>query len=205
VVNTVTGPTDPTETLPPAAQPFRWTRALYAQLREAGILGEDDRVELVEGELVEMAAVGAPHNVAVGLADDVLRETFGRGFHVQVQGPMALGDTSEPEPDVAVIPGNRRDYTHDHPTTAALVIEVADTSLRYDRERKASLYARAGIAEYWIVNLVERVIEVHREPAPDRTAPFGASYTRRMIVEVDGNIAPLAAPDRPVRVSALLP
>lgn len=186
-------------------QPFRWTREQYAQLRDAGILGEDDHVELIEGELIEMAAKKAPHRVAVGLADDVLRTTFGPGFHVQVQDPLGLGARSEPEPDVAVIPGQRRDYLTDHPAMAALVVEVADSSLRYDRERKGSLYARARIPEYWIMNLLERVLEVYRDPRPDRTAVYGASYAQRLILEAGGTITPLAAPTMAVHVAALLP
>lgn len=195
----------PADRLDEVVRSFRWTRDLYGQLRDAGILGEDDRVELIEGELVEMAAKNAPHRVAVGLADDVLRSIFGAGYHVQIQDPLGFGAFSEPEPDAAVIPGDRRDYRDQHPSTAVLVVEVAESSLRYDRERKASLYARMQIPEMWLVNLQERVLEVYREPRADRTAAFGASYSVRLILEPTDTVAPLAAPQTTVAVAALLP
>jgi Uma2 family endonuclease len=188
-----------------APRPFVWTRSLYQRLGEVGIFHEDDPVELIEGQLIRKAPKTPPHSVATGVSSDVLREVFRPGFHVQVHSPLGLGDHSEPEPDLAVVPGSPRDYGDDHPGNAALAVEVAESSLGFDREYKASLYARFNIPEYWIVNLQERILEVHREPAPDRTAVYGASYTRRVIREADASITPLAAPDHPVRVADLLP
>jgi Uma2 family endonuclease len=185
-------------------RPFVWTRALYQRLGEVGILHEDDHVELIEGELIQMAAKKRPHVLAVAVASDTLRDVFRPSFHVQLQDPLGLGDRSEPEPDIAVIAGRARDY-QDHPTTAALVVEVADSTLRYDRNRKGSLYARFGIQEFWIINLQERVLEVYREPADDRTARYGARYARQAIVGADGTVSPLAAPDQTVKVADLLP
>jgi Uma2 family endonuclease len=178
---------------------------MYHRLSEVGLLTEDDPIELIEGELVRMAARNPPHSVAVAVASEVLREVFRLGYHIRGQDALGLGDRSEPEPDIAVVAGSPRDYRVEHPRTAALVVEVADTSLRYDRTRKSSLYARFDLPEFWIINLQERVLEVYREPAEDRTAHYGASYTRRFIVEADGIVAPLAAPNRQVRVGDLLP
>jgi Uma2 family endonuclease len=162
-------------------------------------------VQLVEGEIVAMPPQREPHIVSVGLAGDALAAAFGDGFHVRVQGPLGLAERSEPEPDLAVVPGQRRDYLAAHPSSAVLVVEVADSTLAYDRRQKASLYARHGIQEYWIVNLQERVLEVHRDPMRDPTAVYGASYRFREVILAEGQIAPLAAPNRQVKVTDLLP
>jgi Uma2 family endonuclease len=109
-----------------------------------------------------------------------------------------VSDTSEPEPDLAVVRGSARDYVDQHPTSAALVVEVSDTSLDYDRTRKARVYAQAGIAEYWVVNIVAGVLEVHRDP--------GESGYRSVLTLRSGEaVAPLAGDGTPVAVADLLP
>ena len=118
---------------------------------------------------------------------------------------MALDDDSEPEPDIAVVAGGPRDYLDAHPARPALVVEVAYTSVAFDREHKSSLYARAGVADYWIVNLVERVLEVRRRPVPSTTAPYGWTYEALEMFGPDDAVAPLAAPSSPVAVADLLP
>ncbi|MBI4572140.1 MAG: Uma2 family endonuclease [candidate division NC10 bacterium] len=100
------------------------------------------------------------------LTQDALRKAFGEGTHVRIQLPLALDPSSEPEPDVTVVRGSPRDYRDAHPSAALLVVEVADTTLSHDRDQKGSLYARAGVADYWIVNLVDQVLEVYRDPGP---------------------------------------
>ena len=90
--------------------------------------------------------------------------------------PVALDDESAPEPDLAVVPGARADYRASHPPRPALALEVADSSLDFDREHKGSLYARAGVQDYWIVNLIDRVLEVYRDPGQDPSAPYGWRY-----------------------------
>jgi Uma2 family endonuclease len=124
---------------------------------------------------------------------------------VRIQEPLALDQESEPEPDVAVVPGSHRDWRHAHPARATLVVEVADTSLAFDREHKGSLYARAGLADYWIVNLVDRVLEVRREPVADPAAPFGWRYAAVERLGPEALVAPLARPDARVAVADLLP
>lgn len=125
----------------------RWTRDEYERMIDAGILGPDDRVELVGGEILEMSPERSPHAAAIDLGAETLRRAFGAGFTVRTQHPLALGADSEPEPDLAVVPGTPRDYAAAHPTSALLVVEVADTSLAYHRSTKAKLYANASITD----------------------------------------------------------
>lgn len=183
----------------------RWTRHEYDRLGELGVLHEDEPVELVAGHLIVSEPKGMPHATAVGLTADALRAAFGPGWVVRVQDPIALDDESEPEPDVVVVPGTHRDYLDAHPTQAALVVEVAESSLTLDRDRKGSLYARAGVEDYWIVNLVERVVEVYRQPARDVTAPSGWRYGSVEVLPPGAPVSPLARRDVQVTVADLLP
>src|SRR5262245_7101463 len=121
----------------------RWTRKEYQKLGEFGIVPEDDPVELLDGHLIVAEPKGAPHETMVRLTARALTRAFGDDWLVYTQGPIALDDASEPEPDVVVVPGGEFDYFEDHPARPALVVEVADTSLYYDRGRKGSAYARA--------------------------------------------------------------
>src|SRR5689334_16415225 len=142
----------------------RWTRREYARLIDHGLLDEDEPIELLDGLLLVKEPQSSPHRTAVLLVAKALERAFGEGWFAQVQSPIGLDDRSEPEPDVCVIQGSPRDYALAHPTHPALIVEVALTGLRVARRRKAAAYARSGIADYWIVNLVDRVLEVHREP-----------------------------------------
>jgi Uma2 family endonuclease len=165
---------------------------------ETGILGPEDHVELLDGEIIEMSPEKSRHATAVDLALEALRAAFATGHTVRVQHPLALGEASEPEPDLAVVAGSPRDYAAGHPASALLVVEVADSSLEYDRKRKAHAYAGAGIEDYWIVNLTGACLEVYRSPSPDGYRSV-ATHSR------DASITPLAAPDAVVRVADLLP
>lgn len=180
--------------------PFRWTREQYDRAIEAGVFGPADKIELLEGELVYKMSQNEPHAVATGLASDVLREAFGAAAHVRDEKPIALSDLSEPEPDLVVVPGERRDYLASHPEPSAvlLLVEVADSSLLQDRSRKVRIYAEANITEYWIVNLVDRVLEVHRDPA-------GGAYQTKTTHKPGESVAPVARPDASVAVASLLP
>lgn len=183
----------------------RWTREEYHTMAEAGILRPDERVELIEGEIVAMPPQSAPHAVAVSLAQEALRVVIGPGFHVRSRSPLSLGSDSEPEPDAAVLLGTLRDYAEAHPTTALLVVEVADATIAFDRERKASPYARASIPEYWIVNLSERGLEVHRDPGPLAGRPSEYGYRSVERFAPPDSATPLASGGHPVRVTDLLP
>jgi Uma2 family endonuclease len=176
----------------------RWTREEYERMVDAGILGPSDRVELVEGEIVVTSPERGPHAAAIDLGSEALRRIFGAGFTVRVQHPLALGLESEPEPDIAIVRGSPRDYVSGHPSSAVLVVEVSDSSLDYDRATKASLHARAGIAEYWIINLVDPCLEVHRDP---RDAAGYQSVTR---LDRGSKVSPLAAPHSHVAVDDLI-
>ena len=183
----------------------RWTRAEYERLIELGVFQPGEPIELIGGELMVAEPQSSEHYTAIRKCTKVLETVFGPGWEVRTQGPIGLDDESEPEPDIAVVPGSPDDYRSAHPSRAVLTLEVAQSSLRNDRERKGSLYARAGLADYWVLNLVDRVLEVYREPAVDAEAPFGWRYARREVVTASGRVAPLAAPGAMVAVADLLP
>ena len=183
----------------------RWTRTEYDRLIEIGFLDEDEPVELVGGQLIVAEPKGTGHSVAIELAAEALRKAFGAGWTVRVQDPIAPDDESEPEPDVAVVAGSPREYLAAHPSRPALVLEVSDSSLAFDRRDKGSLYARAQILDYWIVNLVDRVLEVCRDPVLSADAPYGWSYGRVQCLGPEESISPMAAPAASIRVADLLP
>lgn len=191
-------------TRPPAAVRKRWTRGEYEQLAKLGIFHPDERLELIEGEIFELTPQGSGHATAVVLTSEAIRERLEPDYIVRVQLPLALDDFSEPEPDIAVVPGAARDYRDAHPTMAALVIEIADTTLDYDRHTKAPLYARAGIPEYWIVNLADRQLEVYRNPGPLAESPGGFGYRLRLVLS-PGEEAVAPGTTRAMKVDELLP
>ena len=131
---------------------YRLSRNEYDRAVEAGVFEPDSKLELVDGDLLAMTPQGSRHATGVDLVADSLRHAFRTGFHVRMQLPLAIDDYSEPEPDVAVVTGQIRDYRDAHPTSSLLVVEVSDDSLRHDRTVKQRLYARCGIPEYWILD-----------------------------------------------------
>jgi Uma2 family endonuclease len=169
------------------------------------VLHEDEPVELIGGELIVAEPKGTPHSTAIALAAEALRTAFGPGWLVRLQDPVALDDDSEPEPDLVVVPGGPRDYLAEHPSTPVLIVEVAESSLAFDRHHKGSLYARAGLPDYWIVNLVDRAVEVYRRPGRDAAAPFGWRYVDVETFRIGAAIALLARPDVAIPVADLLP
>lgn len=188
-------------------QLYRWTRQEYEQLTELGAF-DGKRVELIGGQIVQMSPKKPPHSVATGLAEENLTQVFPRGrFTIRVQDPLALAEFDEPEPDVAVVIGEHRDYLAGHPTAeqTLLVVEVADSSLAYDLGPKADLYAAAGIKDYWVVNIPDRTIEVHRRPSPHPSSDTQHRYAERQTVRPGGYVVPLAAPEQRILVDDLLP
>ena len=171
----------------PADPIWRLTVEKYHRMIDAGILGDDDPVELLEGWLVEKMSKNPPHRVATGLTRGQLAGSLPAGWHVDTQEPITTGD-SEPEPDVAVIRGNPRDYAERHPGAAdvALVVEVADATLQRDRTTKKRVYARAGVTVYWIVNLVDRSVEVDADPTGPAAKP---DYRARTDHPESGSVA----------------
>ena len=178
-------------------QTRRWTRFEFERLVDLGVFRPGERLELLDGRLVVGEPQGVSHATGIRMAEEALRAAFGAGWEVRGQMPVALDAYSEPEPDVAVVRGSFRDYRHEHPSRPVLVVEVAESSLRLDR-RKGRLYARAGVPEFWLVNLIDGVLEVHRRPTHSRY-----SEVRRL----GGTelVSPLHAPDASIVVAELLP
>ena len=188
-----------------AIETRKWTRIEYDRLAEAEILRSADRIELLGGALIVKEPQASPHITAIRLVQRALIAAFGPGWDVREQAPVALDDDSEPEPDISVVAGDPRDYRDAHPQRPALVVEVALSRLSFDREHKGSLYARAGIVDYWIVNLPDRRVEVYRDPVPDAGAVFGWRYGRTMVLRPDEQVSPLAAAATAIPVADLLP
>jgi len=188
---------------PPAGvQRYRFTPDQFEQLGRLGLF-DHLRVELIGGEIVQMPPIGPEHSVGKTYTASAWQRRKQPKWHVRVDDPLRIGD-SEPVPDVAIVPGKPSDYRAHHPTTALLVIEIADTSLEYDRTEKMSLYAAAGILEYWIVNLVERCVEVYREPAsPAAGTAFNARYRALRYYGLDETVQPLFEPTLAIPVRAL--
>ncbi len=171
-----------------------WTRLEYDRLIETGFFQVGDKVELLGGQLMVAEPQGSRHAATVSLVADALRAAFGSGWYVMAQLPVALDDESEPEPDVAVVPGTAREYWDAHPSRPVLVVEVADSSAALDRERKLSLYARAGVPDYWIANLGESILEVYRRPVPSPEAFYGWGYAEVQRLGLGATISPVALP-----------
>ena len=149
-----------------------WTRAEYEHLIDLGAFTTRDRLELIEGEILEKMPQNEPHEAGIMFCTEILGDIFRAGYVVRAQLPLSLGANSVPEPDFAVVNGRSRDFVQRRPTSAVLIVEVSDSSLAYDRTTKAKLYARAAVPEYWILNLNERILEVYRKPV-------GTEYTER--------------------------
>ena len=182
----------------------RWKRIEYDRLVDLGVF-EGEPLELIGGQLIVAEPKGAYHSAAVSSAEYALRAGLPSGWIVRTQQPVSLDDESEPEPDLAVVPGRPGDYRHAHPARPALAVEVSDSSLHLDRQQKGSLYARAGIEDYWIVNLVDRALEIYRDPIPDPSAIYGWRY-RSVITLVPPAVAvPLAFASSRIAVADLLP
>jgi Uma2 family endonuclease len=180
-------------------RPHRFSSAEYHRMAELGILHEDSRVELIRGQIVDMAPIGTAHIAMVNRLNRVLAPLVAAVGSVSVQNPIRLGDGVEPEPDIAVLRLREDDYEEalPRPEDVLLLIEVADSSLPDDRGWKADLYAAAGIQDYWIANLIERVFEVRR-------LPRGGRYQEISRVGSEGVLEPLLLPGVRIRAAALL-
>jgi Uma2 family endonuclease len=188
------------ENSPVMAPHWKLSTSEYHRMIAVGILQEDDRIELIEGELIDMAPIGFQHS---GLTNSLI-ELLGyptRGLAIaSVQNPIGIGSRSEPQPDFALLKPHPDRYISRLPRAedTLLIVEIADASLRYDREVKGPLYARAGIPEYWIVNIPERTIEVHR--LPDQQS----GRYKDIHIASAGSVAPSAFPDVVINLSELL-
>ncbi|MGI2906322.1 Uma2 family endonuclease [Tolypothrix sp. VBCCA 56010] len=177
-----------------------WTVADYHRMAETGILDEDERVELLEGKIIWMSAKGTAHRSAVGRTDYLLKNRLRNRAWVSIQDPIKLNQRSEPEPDVAVVQIDPLDYADHHPTPSEvyLIIEVADSSLKFDCETKGKAYAQAGIADYWVIDVVNRQLYVFREPNEE-------GYQSKVILGEDARISPLQFADLQIVVLEMLP
>src|SRR5438552_11674471 len=157
----------------PPPPPYRFTVKQYHRMIETGVLTEDDRVELLEGRIVPKMPHNPPHDAAVDLAQTIIAAMLPTGWRVRVQSAITTAD-SEPEPDVSVVRGPARRYARSHPRPRdiALIIEVADTSLREYRNDKGRLYARARIPVYWIVNLLHACVEIYTQPKAGKSPAY---------------------------------
>jgi len=178
----------------------RWTREEYYRAWKAGVFGPEERLELLDGEILQKMTPLPPHATAMSKTAHALTAAFGPGYYARQQLPVTLTDQSEPEPDVLIVPGTPDDYAarHPGPGDARLLVEISDTTLRLDQGRKQRAYARSGILEYWIVNLPERRLQVYRDPAE-------SGYRRVASFSEGESVAPLAAPGASVSVAGLLP
>jgi len=174
----------------------RFSRDEYNEMARRGILRPEERVELICGEILAMTPQGTPHAAFIDFLDAQLQRAFGEQVAVRTQLPLAISDTSEPEPDLAVVPGQPLDYVHAHPTTALLIVEVAETSLSFDRTTKAKLYGEHLIPEYWIVNIGDRQLEVFRNPS-------NSGYETHEVLRADESVTPLHAPNFSLPLTAL--
>lgn len=180
-----------------AIKPRTWTREEYERLTDLGVFHEDERLELIEGEILEMAPQKARHAGTVQAAHAAVQAVLRTGYTIRVQLPLIQGEFSEPEPDLAVVQGGPRDFFETHPDAADLVVEVSDSTLPFDRSRKLGVYSRHGIPEVWIANLVDERLEVFRNPD-------AGSYRERLELEKGDRVASAVLRD-PVEVAELLP
>ena len=185
------------------ARPKRWNREEYVRLYELGFFGER-KVELIGGVIDIMSPQKNDHVISVERTFDVMRLVYGPAHWVRNQATLNLGKHFMPDPDIAVLKEAMQDVGDKYPTSALLVIEVSDTTLSRDR-RKGSMYAAHGIADYWIVNLVDRQVEVYRNPTQDADQPFGFGYGDKHTFNPGATLHPLSAPQANVRVDDLLP
>ncbi len=179
-----------------------WTVKEYHRMAEAGIFDEDERVELLEGKIIWMSAIGTAHRSAVGRTNKYLQKHLGDNNKawISIQDPIQLDDYSEPEPDIAVVKIDRLDYADHHPTPEEvyLVIEVADTTFKKDCETKGKAYAAAGIIDYWVLDVINRQLHVFREPLEN-------GYKSEVILKENDSISPLNFADFNIDILEMLP
>jgi Uma2 family endonuclease len=188
-----------TAILPPTAPtPYRFSVEEYHKLGEAGIFQPEDRVELLDGEIIVMSPIGIRHVMAVTWINECLVEQARRRYFVSPGNPVWLHDHSEPQPDMMLVPRVRPMVRHPHAEDVFLLVEVSDTSLAYDRGRKLAAYARAGVREYWIINLEDDCIEVFREP-------LDGAYRTELRFVSGQTFSPLAFPDVVVAGADVIP
>jgi len=180
------------------AATYKFTVQEYYRLYEAGVLEDRDRIELLNGELIIMHPIGERHAQAMTNVASYLAEQMRRRFMISPQNPVELDQFSAPQPDLVLVPWARKSKRHPTPAEVFLIVEISDTSLRYDRGDKLHAYAAVGIREFWIVNLEADTIEIYRQPE-------GVTYREQLVVPLEGTASPLAFPDVSIAVADIIP
>ncbi len=199
-MNSLNNQLKPNLTLEPSSLK-RWTVQDYHRMSELGILNSDERTELIAGQITLMAAKGTPHVTTLRLLATALDELLAeQSAFVSTQDPIQLDDFSEPEPDLAIIRGTILDYVdhHPRPDRVYLVVEVADSTLKHDCEVKDKVYAQAGIADYWVLDVKNRQLHIFRNPT-------STGYTSHLILKEPNQVAPLAFPNLVLTLISILP
>jgi Uma2 family endonuclease len=183
---------------------LRWTVAEFHELAALPKF-ENRRMILVDGEILDLPPANHPHDLGIGLVQLALATIFGSGsYWVRVQMALPLGLTTDLIPDLAVVLGAMRMHTV-QPSSALLVVEVADSSLAYDTGDKSNLYAAGGIEDYWVIDVANRAVHVFRDPVRDASAPHGFRYRNQQTFDDSATVIPRAMPSASVLVAALLP
>ena len=177
-----------------------WTVQEYHQMSDLGILDPSQRTELIAGQIILMTSKGTPHVVTLQLLANNIQEQLGKTALIRTQDPIRLDNFSEPEPDLVIVQGTILDYTEHHPVPddIYLVIEVADSTLKQDCEVKDKLYARSSIAEYWVVDIKNRQVQIFRDPTP-------TGYGSQLILTETHSVSPLAFPEMILAIASILP
>lgn len=174
----------------------RLTAEEYRRMGEAGILKQQERVELIEGEIVDMSPIGSNHAGTVLYLSNVLKMSLGEKTYISVQSPIDLGDSSEPEPDIVVLKPREDFYRHSHPKPGdiLLIIEVSDTSLRYDRGIKIPLYAKYEIPEVWLIDLENNELNIYNSPQNERFENMrkASDYSQLLLKQLPNKIINMA-------------
>jgi Uma2 family endonuclease len=183
---------------------MRWT---VEQFNHMGDLGwfEGRRPFLIDGVIWEQGPMDTPHATSLSLVDTAIRPLFTAGWYLRIQMPFHVDEFNDPFPDLAVVPGSPRDYAHVHPTKAALVIEVSDTTLRTDATVKAERYATAGVADYWILDLADRKLLVFRDPVALPAGLGATAYRTQLALNPTDRVSPLAVATASILIADLLP
>ena len=181
------------------ASTYKFTTEDFYRLYENGLFDSKDRIELLNGDIIIMHPVGWRHANAITNLNSDLGEQARRRFKISPQNPVELERYSAPQPDLALVPWSRgNSKRHPAPEEVFLIIEVADTSLRYDREEKLRAYAATGIREFWLLNLQDDILEIYRQPE-------GPAYREQLTIPADGAASPLAFPDVTIALADILP
>lgn len=203
-MSTVIAPPRPAGSPSPDPNPRRWTVDEFHRLWEEGWF-EGRKPMLLDGEILEMAIPNPPHDVSIGLTQEQFRRALPVGYWIRVQMPLPLGLWTDPVPDLSVVTGSPRDYVARHPSSAVLVAEIAESSLRIDLNEKSELFAAGGILDYWVIDLNNRRLIVFRDPEPSAVSTVGFHYRTRIELDSAASVSPLAAPQCSIRVADLLP